>query len=83
MTKVHRMQHPSSLNGHTIRSRGIGSAVPDGTGPVERVLGERARQSLLTRDFLTANEAVDGDSDGAVDVGCVTVFREAHLGEGL
>jgi len=58
----------SRLNGHAIRTRGIGSAVPDRAGPVESVLGESASQRLLARDLLAADEAVDCDGDGAVDI---------------
>lgn len=69
------------LNRHAIGACGIDSTVLDRAGPIEGVLGECASQSLLARDLLATDEAVDGDGDGAVDVGCVAVFRETHLGE--
>ena len=62
------------LNGHAIGARGIGSAVLDRAGPVEGVLGKRASQSLLARNLLAADEAVDSDGDSTVNIGGVAVL---------
>jgi hypothetical protein len=69
------------LNRHAIGTCGIGSTVLDRAGSVEGVLGEGASQGLLARDLLAADEAVYRNSNCAVNVGCVAVFRETHLGE--
>ena len=82
-TKAHRALYPLCLDRHAIRPRGIGSTVLDRAGPVESILGESARQRLLARNLLAADEAVDGDGDGAVDVVCAAVLGQSHLGECL
>jgi hypothetical protein len=73
----------SSLDGNATRSRGIGPTVLDGSRPVEGVLGEGTSQCLLARDLLAADEAVDGNGDGAIDVVCAAVLGQSHFGESL
>jgi hypothetical protein len=51
------------------------------TGAVERVLGERLGQRLLRADLLGADERVDSDGDGAVDVDGGAVVGKAHFAE--
>src|SRR5687768_13626826 len=46
-----------------------------GSRPSQGVLGKRSSQSLLAADLLTADEAVDGDGNGAVNVLGCAVFR--------
>lgn len=45
-----------------------------GTRSCERVLGKRPGKCLLAADLLAADKAVDGDGDGAVDVGACAVL---------
>lgn len=45
------------------------------------ILGECSGKSFLTADFLAANEGVNGDGDGAVDILRGAVIRQAHLAE--
>ena len=47
------------------------------------ILGKRPRERLLAADLLPADEGVDRDGDGAVDVLRRAVFRQAHLAKGL
>ena len=47
------------------------------------LLGKGPGQSLFTADFLGADETIDGDGDGAVDVLGGAVFREAHFAKGF
>lgn len=45
-----------------------------GEGRGWNVLGKSPGKSLFAADFLAADEGVDGDSDGAVDVLCGAVL---------
>ena len=47
------------------------------------ILCKRPRERLLTADLLPADERVDRDGDGAVDVLRGAVFGQAHLAKGL
>lgn len=47
------------------------------------ILRKRPRESLLAADLLAADETVDCDCDGAVDVPSVAVFTQTHLRECL
>jgi hypothetical protein len=47
------------------------------------ILRKRPRESLLAADLLAADETVDCDCDGAVDVSCVAVLAQTHLRECL
>ena len=52
-------------------------------GKNKYILCKRTRQRLLARDLLRADETLDRDGDGAVDVLHGAVVREAHLAEGF
>lgn len=52
-------------------------------GACERVLGKGSGEGLLAADLLAADETLDGDGDGAVDVLGGAVFGEAHAAEGF
>jgi hypothetical protein len=55
-----------------------------GCGKTENnVLGKCTRQRLLAADLLAANEGLDSDGDGTVNVLGGTVLRQAHLAESL
>lgn len=45
------------------------------------ILGECSRKSFLAADFLAANEGLNGDGDGAVDILRGAVVRQTHLAE--
>lgn len=47
------------------------------------ILGKCARQRLLAANLLAANEGLDGDGDGTVNILGGTVLRQAHLAESL
>lgn len=49
----------------------------------ESVLGESSGEGLFAADLLAADETLDGDGDGAVNVLGGAVFREAHAAEGF
>ena len=49
----------------------------------KNILRKRPRERLLTADLLPADERVDRDGDGAVDVLRGAVFGQAHLAKGL
>ena len=49
----------------------------------ENILRKRPREGLLTADLLPADEGIDRDGDGAVDVLRGAVFRQAHLAKGF
>lgn len=53
--------------------------IPHSPRPRERILGEGPRKSLLAANLLAANETVNCDGDGAVDVTAAAVFGQAHL----
>ena len=53
------------------------------TWPPERVLRKCPCERLLAADFLAANEGVNGDSDGAIDVLRRDVFGQPHFAEGF
>lgn len=54
-----------------------------GTRAGEGVLGKGAGEGFLAADLLAADEALDGDGDGAVDVLRGAVLGETHAAEGL
>lgn len=49
----------------------------------EGVLGKGSGEGLFAADLLAADETLDGDGDGAVDVLGGAVFGEAHSAEGF
>jgi len=49
----------------------------------EYILCKSPRQRLFTADLLSADEGVDCDCDGAIDILRGAVFREAHFAEGF
>lgn len=59
------------------------SAVPDCAWTAEGVFGESSSESPLAADLLAADEAVNGDRDGPIDVMSIAVLAEAHLRERL
>ena len=81
-------KHPNQrLHAHSQLRRNGGRPPPGGSAsplratgpwPRQRVLGKRAGQSLLAADLLAADEALDRDGDGAVNVLGAAVVGEAH-----
>ena len=51
--------------------------------PGKRILGKRARERPLARHLLGADERVDRDGDGAIDVDATAVLGQPHPGKGL
>ena len=45
------------------------------------ILSERPRQRLLTADLLPADERVDRDCDGTVDILRSAIFGQTHFAE--
>lgn len=67
----------------TIASRSTSTSTTAPARPSKRVLGKSTRERLLASNLLTANEAIDSDGNGAIDVRRAAELAEAHLGKGL
>lgn len=64
-------------------SRTSSSCIPVRARTIKCVFGERACKCLFTRDLLTANEAVNSNSYGTINVVSIAVFTKSHLGKGF
>jgi hypothetical protein len=71
-----------STNGHTSPGPSTSRCNSNGaTSSVKSIFRKGSRKSPLAADFLAANEGLNSDSDGAIDIYARAVFRKTHFAE--